>query len=91
MHSPTSRCVTPRNLRPATAYYPCAVLIRRGRAGGADVDQPHGRRGARASAAPGVLMGVAIGGGLVLATAATVLATSNSTPSMTMAVVLVAG
>ena len=36
----------------------------------------------------GVLMGVAIGGGFVLATAASVLATSNSTPSMTMAVVL---
>ena len=36
----------------------------------------------------GVLMGVAIGGGFVLATAATVLATSNSTPSVTMAVVL---
>lgn len=36
----------------------------------------------------GVLIGVAIGGGFVLATAATVLATSNSTPSMTMAVVL---
>ena len=36
----------------------------------------------------GVLMGVAIGGGFVLATAVSVLATSNSSPSMTMAVVL---
>lgn len=35
-----------------------------------------------------VLMGVAVGGGFVLATAATVLATSNSTPTATMAVVL---
>lgn len=36
----------------------------------------------------GVLLGVAIGGGFVLATAATVLATSKSSPAMTMAVVL---
>lgn len=36
----------------------------------------------------GVLMGVAIGGGFVLATALTVLATSNSSPTATMAVVL---
>lgn len=36
----------------------------------------------------GVLMGVAIGGGFVLATALTVLATSNATPTATMAVVL---
>lgn len=36
----------------------------------------------------GVLMGVAIGGGFVLATAVSVLATANSSPSMTMAVVL---
>ena len=35
-----------------------------------------------------VLMGVAFGGGFVLATAATVLATANSTPTTTMAVVL---
>ena len=35
-----------------------------------------------------VLMGVAVGGGFVLATAATVLATANSTPTTTMAVVL---
>lgn len=35
-----------------------------------------------------VLMGVAVGGGFVLATAATVLATSNSSPTSTMAVVL---
>lgn len=35
-----------------------------------------------------VLMGVAVGGGFVLATAATVLATANSTPATTMAVVL---
>lgn len=35
-----------------------------------------------------VLMGVAVGGGFVLATAASVLATSNSTPTATMAVVL---
>lgn len=35
-----------------------------------------------------VLMGVAVGGGFVLATAATVLATANSTPPTTMAVVL---
>ena len=33
-------------------------------------------------------MGAAIGGGFVLATALTVLATSNSTPTATMAVVL---
>ncbi|MCP1387315.1 hypothetical protein M5J20_03810 [Corynebacterium sp. TA-R-1] len=36
----------------------------------------------------GVLMGVGIGGGFVLATALTVLATSNSSPTATMAVVL---
>lgn len=36
----------------------------------------------------GSLMGAAIGGGFVLATALTVLATSNSTPTATMAVVL---
>ena len=36
----------------------------------------------------GALMGAAIGGGFVLATALTVLATSNSTPTATMAVVL---
>ena len=36
----------------------------------------------------GVLMGAAIGGGFVLATALTVLATSHSTPTATMAVVL---
>lgn len=36
----------------------------------------------------GVLLGVGIGGGFVLATAASVLATSNSTPTTTMAVVL---
>lgn len=35
-----------------------------------------------------VLMGVAVGGGFVLATAASVLATSNSSPNTTMAVVL---
>lgn len=35
-----------------------------------------------------VLMGVAVGGGFVLATAATVLATANSTPTTTMAVAL---
>lgn len=35
-----------------------------------------------------VLMGVAVGGGFVLTTAATVLATANSTPTTTMAVVL---
>lgn len=35
-----------------------------------------------------VLMGVAVGGGFVLATAATVLVTANSTPTTTMAVVL---
>lgn len=35
-----------------------------------------------------VLMGVAVGGGFVLATAVSVLATSNSTPTVTMAVVL---
>lgn len=40
---------------------------------------------------PGIwatLMGVAVGGGFVLSTALTVLATSNSTPNTTMAVVL---
>ena len=36
----------------------------------------------------GVLLGVAIGGGFVLATAATVLATAHSSPTTTMAVVL---
>lgn len=36
----------------------------------------------------GALMGAAIGGGFVLATALTVLATSNSSPTATMAVVL---
>ena len=36
----------------------------------------------------GVLLGVAIGGGFVLATAATVLATARSSPTTTMAVVL---
>lgn len=36
----------------------------------------------------GALMGAAIGGGFVLATALTVLATSRSTPTATMAVVL---
>lgn len=35
-----------------------------------------------------VLMGVTVGGGFVLATAATVLVTANSTPTTTMAVVL---
>lgn len=43
------------------------------------------------SGAPGlwaVLMGVGIGGGFVLLTAISVLATSNSTPTTTMAVVL---
>lgn len=36
----------------------------------------------------GALMGVAVGGGFVLATALSVLATSNSSPTTTMAVVL---